>query len=1043
MAFSQQRFLGATVVNYSASIGLGGNTSQVIVTLVEDDSIGDSFNPQYVGHPFTFQFNNFSFTGILQSYSSKSDTSGFTFEVVLTDPRELLAGVPVILDGYTGSVSVDNLLNVYGYLESFGYGFSQKNDTGIPWHLVRTAIQDMTFAPQPGLYGGPLYFIQSRYLVDLSGLPQLPDDYRIGSDSTTILQFIDEVCDAGGCEYFVSMVETTPGIFVIKVNTQSRTAIIDYNAVTNFLNSIDEFTQKSTGRELANDTTSKFLVGGPVREMWYQYSDLSLNSIWPFWGFDINGYPIIGTGYGNDHTFVLDSRSVNNPRVGPYYQTDVGEIRAVLGGRANWETYLLLKSGTGGIHSNKSKSLGLVGYTANIDGLTLFKEILDNYNNSSTDPKLKKVELDYIKLFFPHTKEGHIDYDQLDIETGYLFEFLSHIANEYYGKKFMVSIPYTYSAIEPDTNKIRVSQIPVQSGFLDENLWPTAIQNNLVSVEIDRFTEEDGKIVCFVRYNNGNILDLSELSIDDVGYNSRNPQFGNNKLLNYSVFVKASVEENIIFLDPSTHFGPRAIITLNGAVRQRVLQDDYSSKQLLVDFLNNGFAAQGVNITTQEYKDNVLDKLVGSIGQDILNYGLPSTAIIPDLAVIPLESQVVRYGPWFSQGSPGKVEYETDDTLVPWEYGGFDAMNLVANAKVSMAISTNQQLEQGEVSFAGLPLHSLGETLAFGGPLITDISVSIGSDGVSTTYKFRRYVKQPRYGLAKVERIAELSRTSQRMRRNFRLASLQTRRPDISLTSKPILLPQKQGHPKKTKNSSHEILVGQNFTDNDGNVTTSVLLQSEYNFVGHSRYDYENKAFMSLDGLFTPFATYTHDSLPSFSTNITGDFPSLDDLNPYKSGEYTNTKIIARDSTLPQSLYGISQTGEYRGLCLKGPVILSGWGYDINDKPTPNKTPNSPSDEFLTDYKKDSTKWPTGPIDLRWDADRGVWAAGGGNKILEGVMQTLLTPGATASMSVWDSNENIIDTVQVEDAAGWRVEIGKYVIAVKINGKYRLLVAEC
>jgi hypothetical protein len=58
-------------------------------------------------------------------------------------------------------------------------------------------------------------------------------------------------------------------------------------------------------------------------------------------------------------------------------------------------------------------------------------------------------------------------------------------------------------------------------------------------------------------------------------------------------------------------------------------------------------------------------------------------------------------------------------------------------------------------------------------------------------------------------------------------------------------------------------------------------------------------------------------------------------------------------------------------------------------------------------------------------------------------MQTLLTPGATASMSVWDSNENIIDTVQVEDAAGWRVEIGKYVIAVKINGKYRLLVAEC
>jgi hypothetical protein len=51
-------------------------------------------------------------------------------------------------------------------------------------------------------------------------------------------------------------------------------------------------------------------------------------------------------------------------------------------------------------------------------------------------------------------------------------------------------------------------------------------------------------------------------------------------------------------------------------------------------------------------------------------------------------------------------------------------------------------------------------------------------------------------------------------------------------------------------------------------------------------------------------------------------------------------------------------------------------------------------------------------------------------------MQTLLTPGATASMSVWDSNENIIDTVQVEDAAGWRVEIGKYVIAINLT-KYK------
>lgn len=1037
MAFSQQRFLGATVTGFSASAGWGETASQLVVSLVEDDAIGDVFTPPTVGFPVTFQFDYFNFTGILNSWAQTGDTGGFTCEATVVDPRELLNDVQLILDGYTGGVAVYNLLNVYGYLESFGFGASRKNETGIPWRYVKNAVEAMTQGTLQGTYGGALYFLQTQYFVDLSSLPNVPDDYRVGSDSISLLNFIGEICDAGGCDYYISMVETFPGIFGIKVNTVSRTALIDYGAVTQFIVSLQEYENKSIGRELANEITSKQVVGGQVRELWYQFGDLSVATIWPFWGFDINGYPIIGTGLGNNHKFVLDSRSVNNPRVGPFYQADVAEIRAVLGGRAGWETFLLLKDGMGGIHTNKAKALGIIGYVANVGGQALLNDLIKNYTQSSPDPKLRKVELDLVKTFFPHTKDNQLDYEQLDRETGYLYDFLYHIATEYYGKKFLVNIPYAYSAVEPDTGKIRVSQFPVDSAYLSESAWPTAIQNNLVPLDVDRFSEEDGKINCYVRFDGGDLLDLSDLSPDSIGFNSRNPGFGKNKLQNYSIFVKASADERVVYLDPYTRFGPRALITLDGVVHERAVSDDFSSKKILVDFINGGFSKAtdsngkplGIDITSPEYKKNVLDKITGHIAQDVLNYGTASTAVIPNLAVVPMESQVLRYGPWYSQGSPGKVDYEVDDSLVPWHYGGYDAMNLAAFAKVNAAIGTNQQLEQGSVTFPDVPFHNLGEPILFGGPIVSDISVSIDSAGAHTTYKFRRNVKQPRYGQAKAERVGQLARTAQKMRRNIRLAALPKRRVDTSVTSKPIIIENTKEHPKKKKTSSHEMLVGQVYKDNDGNITSSIFLQSDYNFIGHTQTDYDNKAFTSLDGIFHPYSTTRHDTLNYFVTpKTTASLPTVKELSPFQKNTNPYTKITAKDDTLSESLYGPSTNNDYRGIAFRGPLIVSGPGYTTGGVSYGNTF--------------DASTWKTGPVDLRWDEDRGVYAAGG-NEILEGTLANKLSANSTAQMNVWDKDKNTVRTITVSDAVGWTVKSGAYVIACKINENYRLLVAEC
>jgi hypothetical protein len=78
---------------------------------------------------------------------------------------------------------------------------------------------------------------------------------------------------------------------------------------------------------------------------------------------------------------------------------------------------------------------------------------------------------------------------------------------------------------------------------------------------------------------------------------------------------------------------------------------------------------------------------------------------------------------------------------------------------------------------------------------------------------------------------------------------------------------------------------------------------------------------------------------------------------------------------------------DYRFLGLKGPLVLHGWGYDTNGKPIPNSADNDSAakagnfkednlkDEFLKDWLQKPATWPVGPIDLRFDRNRGVWVS--------------------------------------------------------------------
>ena len=159
----QQQFLGASISSFSCNGGFGDSVSQLTATLVVDPTHGDSWNPNSVkvGEPVYFAFGNkqkyprggdpdteqsffsaiddlyrvnkpqyggpesgynhshFAFGGLFQSWDyNKDPNTGKIYNVNVVDPREILAGVQLLLNNYAGSTRQNtNMLNIYGYLE--------------------------------------------------------------------------------------------------------------------------------------------------------------------------------------------------------------------------------------------------------------------------------------------------------------------------------------------------------------------------------------------------------------------------------------------------------------------------------------------------------------------------------------------------------------------------------------------------------------------------------------------------------------------------------------------------------------------------------------------------------------------------------------------------------------------------------------------------------------------------------------------------------------------------------------------------------------
>ena len=200
---------------------------------------------------------------------------------------------------------------------------------------------------------------------------------------------------------------------------------------------------------------------------------------------------------------------------------------------------------------------------------------------------------------------------------------------------------------------------------------------------------------------------------------------------------------------------------------------------------------------------------------------------------------------------------------------------------------------------------------------------------------------------------------------------------------------------------------------------------------------WRNNYGMSLDGIYIPYTTFfqtdsakgrdpTYDS-PTFEAPYTfvksdGKFQqkapygttaktaTSANLNPFARGHniaYLIKGATETDLDVDKSGYdtnipdlGNISTAEQRPVGLRGPMVLSGWGYDTDGLPVPNalldatnintnpKDPNygkpidasqnypTDKDSFIPSHMSAIGDWKSGPIDLRWDRDRKVWVGG-------------------------------------------------------------------
>lgn len=1126
------KFLGASVIDFNASAGWGMQSSEVTINLAAD--CNEKFYPPVMGAAATFIMGSFIFTGIIQSWNAKQGTDGEIFSVKLVSPHTILEHTQVILDHYEGQVPFYNIANVYGFLESLGgncrqqsvdgtffgapaggFGNANKTGRGIPWYLVKQALEALAGGGSGAStqYCKGLGLAGTRYLLDLSSIPLANQNYRITGPVTSLSDLIDQVCQDAGCDYYIQSLPMALGssrshiaLCSIKVvaiprkdKVGAQSAISRFVAGKNVLN-------RNIGVELRSEINSAFLIGGKVKQ-YYQ----AVRGATPFWGWDADGGLIKSAhnpALGNlGWSIELDCRKINlalTNKLANKMWLGVNELRMAAADYESFETnvtnptnnqsnlykYYVNTLGIGELSFNKNRDRGAGDAPMDVQ-----------WNAEDDDPRGNPASQK-----FRDAKTVH--------------NWLNSYVSEFYGKKFLVYFSIdtvVCRSVDTDTKQVVYSDIISSDGAWPH--WNGAQEASHIlglpnpSFAADRFKDDAGKVQAMIKFH-GNNLNTKGLNQDDF------------VLKDKDIWIKADVDEKYVDGTPLVG-GPKNIKCALVTLANPVIDTDsdvqaVESNRPLSYIANQGPVVPDAAITTKPANQNP-----GGQGETAISFG-PSFNLNPYGIGVPMESTTTCYGPWQAAGAdPGGTSVEVDDGLVPWEYGGYGYMYAAGQAKIADSYTNQQDADRGEVTVPGIPLLSLANDLGgqgvisnydrtgqvyrpltshnniggvnssymyfnstqAGGAVISNISVSVGAGGVTTTYTVNSFTPVfGRFSKGNAERLKQIGLNQQKNERSRRAnqalqnllrASAGQNRSDTRSVSTDI------GKGNTAPKSPGTFLVGKILNPTGGGTRKMVLVPSKTTMPYYAKSEANATAAMTMDGVFRPVqsASLSASNLPgvvsdtstcgsAIPTQTSGPPPPVEGQTPLpihtKYLDFlTNPKDVggswvgassdrATDSTKGHDIEGVargtagnewggayagkllmrsgdsntdhvSAGSDYRFLALRGPLVIQGWGYDINGNPIPNKNHDSPN-SFKTDYTdltnqfannwlEQASTWPVAPVDLRFDRKRGVWTVPPAFRLYQIEIGGAILAGQFGQAMITSDKSDILDAdgTQVEN----------------------------
>jgi hypothetical protein len=201
---SSVKVFGCEVISLTCNLGFGGQESTVSLKLVE---CGTPYNGS-LGCVYTVAVGGFTFTGVLADHNYSQSGSGLIWDVRLTDGRQSLSNVSVILNDYYCNVNTPNLINVLALLEpsvcNLGcadFMASFKDELGIPMLYILNALQGRTcLLPVCGV----------TMYIDVSAIIAICPAYlKVAETSSNVLNIINQACDEGGCDFIITIIGNT------------------------------------------------------------------------------------------------------------------------------------------------------------------------------------------------------------------------------------------------------------------------------------------------------------------------------------------------------------------------------------------------------------------------------------------------------------------------------------------------------------------------------------------------------------------------------------------------------------------------------------------------------------------------------------------------------------------------------------------------------------------------------------------------------------------------------------------------------------------